>query len=78
MLKGRAKYIFNGIRHETKTQKLGHQPRHTTPRLRNNKKHTRRKETGGKCNTTKNRHQTNTQEDKYQSYITTGTTGRTV
>jgi hypothetical protein len=39
--------------------------------LRNNKIHTNRKEIGEKRNTTKNSHQTNTQEDKDQSYITT-------
>jgi hypothetical protein len=53
-------------------------PAAETPRLRNNKIHTNRKETRVRRNTTNNSHQTNTQEDRDQSYITTGSTGRTV
>jgi hypothetical protein len=48
--------------------------RHTATKKQQN---TNRKKTGVRRNTTKNSHQTNTQEDKDQSYITTGTTGRT-
>jgi hypothetical protein len=56
------------LRHDTQchlnTQKLPQQPRHTTPRLKNNKYTPIEKKTGKKRNTTKNSHQTNTQEDK--------------
>jgi hypothetical protein len=52
-------------------------PAEAETRMRNNKIHTNKKGTGENHNITRNSHQTNTQEDKDQSYVATGTTGRT-
>jgi hypothetical protein len=52
--------------------------RNVTCHLQNSKYTPIEKETGVTLDTTKNGHQTNTQEDKDQGYMTPGSIGRTV